>query len=67
MKMPHENEEREKAIEKKGMLLDSYTIGTAAKDGAWKVYFSAEEEANKVAKDTKVAKLLQLKKGIEGL
>ena len=63
----YENEAKESMREKKGDLLDSYTIGTAAKEGAWKVYFNAEEEAEKKAGETKVAALLRLKKGIEGL
>ena len=66
-KKMNENEAKEQAREKKGNLLDSYTIGSAVKEGAWKVYFSAEEEMKKATKDTKVAALLKLKQGIEGL
>jgi len=65
--MTDENEMKEQAREKKGTNLDSYSIGTSGKEGAWKVYFNAEEEKDKKAEDTKVAALLKLKKGIEGL
>ena len=61
----HENEAKEEAREHKGNLLDSFTLGTPAKEGAWKVYFNAEEEAKKDTKDTKAYKLLQLKKAID--
>lgn len=66
-KMTDENEMKEQAREKKGTNLDSYSIGTSGKEGAWKVYFNSEEESEKEAKNTKVAALLRLKKGIEGL
>jgi len=65
--MTDENEMKEQAREKKGTNLDSYSIGTSGKEGAWKVYFNSEEESEKEAKNTKVAALLRLKKGIEGL
>jgi len=63
----HEHEAKEKSVERKKEYLDSYSIGTSGKEGAWKVYFNSEEESEKEAKNTKVAALLRLKKGIEGL
>ena len=46
---------------------DSYTIGSAVKEGAWKCYFDVDEEAKKLPKETRIYKLLQLKKAIDGL
>ena len=46
---------------------DSFTTGTAAKDGAWKTYFDVDEENKKDVKDTKVYKLLQLIKSVEAI
>ncbi len=65
--MSNENEEKEKARDRKGNMLDSFTIGSAVKDGAWKVYFNVEEEAEKKPKETKAYKLLQLKQGMDGV
>ncbi len=45
---------------------DSFTLGTP-KEGAYKCYFNLDEEMKKDTKDTKAYKLLQLKKGIDGL
>lgn len=68
-KMPkHENESKEEAREKKGTDLDSFTIGTPAKEGGWKVYFNIDEELKKAdikIQDTKAYKLIQLKKAID--
>lgn len=60
-----ENEAKEEAREKKGNMLDSFTLGSAVKEGAFKVYFNVEEEATKTVKDTKIYKLLQLKKSLD--
>ncbi len=46
-------------------LPDSYKTGSAVKEGAWSCYFDVDEEAKKEAKDTRIYKLLQLKKAIE--
>ena len=45
-------------------LPDSFTIGSAVKEGAFKVYFNVDEEAEKDSKQTRIYKLLQLKKGL---
>ncbi len=65
--MTDENEAKEEAREKKGVLLDSLTVGSAVKEGAWKVYFNVEEETGKEAKETRAYKMLQLKKAIDNL
>ena len=46
---------------------DSFGIGTNAKEGSYKCYFDVDEETKKDTKDTKIYKLLQIKKAIEGL
>ena len=45
-------------------LPDSYTIGTAAKEGAFKCYFDVDEEAKKDRKDTRIYKLQQLRQSL---
>jgi len=62
-----ENEAKENAREKKGNMLDSFTIGTAAKEGAFKVYFDIEEEIKKKPDESKAYKLLQLRKSLDTL
>jgi len=58
----HENEAKEK--ERSKTMLDSYTIGTPAKDGALKVYFDIEDLKTT---QKKVENLLKLRKMINSL
>ncbi len=44
---------------------DSFTIGSAVKEGAFKCYFDVEEEADKKPNETRIYKLLQLQKGLQ--
>ena len=44
---------------------DSFTIGSAVKNGAFKCYFNVDEEAEKDSKQTRIYKLLQLQKGLQ--
>lgn len=46
---------------------DSFSLGSAVKTGALKVYFDVDEEAKKDFKDSKVNKLLQIREALKSV